>query len=242
MEKQILYHANVSEVHSFTSVFLEYYKDCGYIKDEVLNKHIHILRQDFEVLQGVAFLARGNTYTRELIAGNSKVNKCFIALKTFVRGNMQLQNEEHAEKAGKIWKLIVHHGVNMHRQGYLVKANLMQKLIDNIMREKHADFLAPLFGVKNALADLSEHTAILQDLIMKSAQAGAKKKGRVEPTAQAKKIKKLLNATILPYLGAMAKMNEETHLPLFKFTSERLAKVNHAVRHRRKKWGKRDGE
>lgn len=242
MEKQLLYHSTAKEVCVFADNFLKYFQRYYSKEEGLLRLNVDELAAENDLLEKVAYRSRKRKYTTDLRRLNARVNQCFISLKLFVKANIHFPDTDARKQAKEVWNLIERYDSTLNRKSLEARLIGFRGLLDCLNSNDYKAHAEQLTGLPNCVKELAQLLGDLEAMLSKSNNYEAKNKPEVEATAHAHKMKKIINDKILPLLNVMYGMDEQKYKSLYDKTQKSLKGINDSVRHRRRLWGKRDGE
>ena len=236
MRKQIHAHAKVLEIGSMLSTILSIYNKDKPNVDSILKECLDKLQKEHAILQSAVGVRRKGSFTKEMKEVDKEIAKYFVGLKLMVKGYMHHPDKEIANNASIVWYVISRAGRNIHKRGYLIKINELEHLADRLMGEEISDIRRDLLGIEEYLLAIVKFCEKLRDLVRNSTIESIEREKRIQPTAQAKKIHKIMNNEFLPYLYTMRMVDPKNHNKLAKLVDVEVKEINTKIRARRTRW------
>ncbi|WP_282126509.1 DUF6261 family protein [Marinifilum flexuosum] len=240
--QQLLAHANAKEVVVLGQMFVNIWRYENPKINDQLHKHLKELEQQILILRNAYRQPRKGTYTNDLNKLNKQIASLFMGLKHLVKSYLHHPDEDKRRDAKIMWRLIVAIGVNVHKTNRSKKVVCLRNLVQILSVGELKSEAKNLDGLEVFLAGIEDLIEESDASYLLSAEERAQRKERVQATAQAQKVHKLLNEEILPILFTFQKLEPESYDRMARTFQVSLKKMNQKIRKRRADWVKRREE
>jgi hypothetical protein len=238
----LLVHAKAKEVREIARTIVDFWKGEKIEAEKQFLSRLEELDEQSIILRDSFGETRKGTFTGNIRELNKQIASLFVGLKYLVKSHLHHPDELKRKDARKVWKQIIAIGVNSHKLSLEEKISGLQKLLDvTLLGELKAE-VENLDGLKVFLLGLRDLVDQLMTMYRLSINEKAKRKERVQTTAQAQKVHRLLNEEIFPMLFTLCKLDPDNYGKLARIAETDLKKINQKIRTRRTMWAKRREE
>lgn len=240
--QQLLAHAKATEVREVARTIVDFWKGEKIDVDKQFLNRLEELDEQSIILRDSFGKSRKGTFTGNMRELNKQIASLFVGVKYLVKSYLHHPDEDKRRDGKKIWKQIVVLGVNSHKLSLEEKVPSLQKLIEVTLLGDLKPELENLDGLKVFIVGLRDLINQLQTAHRLSIEEKVKRKQRVQTTAQAHKVHRLLNEEILPFLFTLRKLDPDNYGKLARIAELELKEINMKIRARRSMWAKRREE
>ena len=201
--------------------------------DTILSHLIAQLKTENKALSTSIQFARGGQGHKTLQTKDAVVDKHFVCLKQFVSANRYLSDENIANNATAVWKIISSHNLNLHKLSYERQLALTHALIRNLEDEKVKPWIESMIGVSDRVAELKASTASFEMHFRNMKEELAGMEETIAPSTQKNTIRNLINNHLLPYLNNASQVMPEKYEEINKIILEHIDGINTKARARK---------
>lgn len=242
MNKQLLAHARAIEVGAITMTIVAFWKMEKFDLNHRLQQNFEELDVQNRILQDSYGIVRSGSFTADMKKLNEQITRFFIGLKYLVKAYLHHPDEEIEESAGRVWNQLVAIGVDTHKKNLEKKISGLQILIDRLLSGKLKPDAGKLKGIEKYLNVLHVSLDQLVELYRLTNDEKVKRKQRVQTTAQAHKVHRILNNDIFPFLFTFQQVDPDHYDSLAQFVEFELKNANAVIRARRTRWANKKEE
>lgn len=239
--QQLLAHATALEVGVVANTIVMFWKRNISDFNQTLQKNLEELEVQNKTLQLSFGNMRKGAYTGNKIKTNKEIADLFVGLKYLVKAYLHHPSAKIKTSAQKVWNQIVAVGVDRHKQSLEKKISGMGVLLDHMsgkLKKETEDLPsadAYVVALKKAVGNLNNYYHLRNDELIVQKQ-------KVQTTAQAHKVHRLLNEEIFPFLFVLCKLDSDNYSHLARIAELELKEINKKIRARRTMWAKRREE
>jgi len=236
MNRQLLAHARAIEVGAVTMTIVDFWKMKKFDLNHRLQRNFEELDVQNRILQESYGTVRSGSYTADMKKLNDQISRFFIGLKYLVKAYLHHPDEEIVAGAGRVWNQLVAIGVDAHKKNLEKKISGLQIVTDRLLSGKLKADADKLKGIEKYLNALQATLNQLAELYRLTNNEKVKRKQRVQTTAQAGKVHRILNNDIFPFLFTFQQVDPDHYDSLAQFVEFELKNANAVIRARRTRW------
>ncbi|MUP38413.1 DUF6261 family protein [Labilibaculum euxinus] len=242
MNQQLLAHAKAIEVGMIAIAIVDFWKMKKPKINDRLQLNLEELTIQSKILQDSFGTVRNGAYTLEMKKQNSQIASLFVGLKYMIKAYLHHPDKEIVNSAGRVWGQLAVIGVDTHKKNLEKKISGLQILTERLLSGKLKADADKLKGTEKYLTVLHLSLDQLKVLYRLTNTEQVKRKQRVQTTAQAHKVHRILNDDIFPFLFTFRQVDPDRYDSFARFVEFELKNTNAVIRARRTRWANKKKE
>lgn len=232
MEEKILSSYSAKQVYNMAGDILFEIDKSDWSADVYFTGIVEQLRKENNMLRNSLGAIRSSDFTEELSEKDAIFDRDIVCFKNFVESNKYMREKAKEDAAKTIWKYVAANDLKMYRLGYEEQIASANSLFAELDKPNNKALIDLLTGVKEALDLAKESNANLIETYRKSKEAKSDKEVSIAASLQQKKVRKIINEELLPYLSVMAKAKPDTYAGTYTIIYVYIDDVNTKARAR----------
>ncbi len=226
MKTTIFHYCDSNEINTAAFTILNEMAKLDWSTDQILDFILKDLKnRNLELTKSIE-QTLGDVLKENLRSEDEAADKDFVALKGFIRANLNLRDVNKSKDAKDIWVMVKSHNLDLHNLSCERQLALSKSLLSNLNNETFKPKVENLIGVAERVEAYKLSTNILEVAYSKVIEINAQEIEVVAPSTLKKEVRKLINNQLLPHLKNAANAIPEVYQATYKVICQIVDEVN----------------